>query len=909
MRGSDLTLGTVASVLRWFGAALMLALGVTGCGGGGGGNEQPSLVLRTPLIETSFVARNPPPLASLEADISGIAVGTEVFVAVSGGQDVLADAQLVRLDVKGLALTLPIRTDLAAGTYNSSVTVRLCRNASCNTTMADPVTARLVVNVRPNIELQPLVTLSRTGNEAAPITVVPLTIPAAAGEVYITHETPGLEAKLVGGALEIRTEQQRSGVWEFNLNLASPVSGEYHARTTVRYTVLAPPGGELPLSVDPPVLNVQMSGGDSVTKRVRVIPPTWLSAPVQAILSEYNQGLLSVKKVDDFTFDVTIHAPAIPRGHGDVQMTFKSGPHIGESATLVVNYGVNPALTLERTPELKFDDTSTAESLRWRSPVASFDGAQWRWTAVSDKPWLRPVRSTGLTGVDELEIALDAQRFSDNVSGEGTANLTLSIDKPGSLPVTVVVPVVNRLPAVKLVAPGAIVGERGRLFVSGNRLDSDIFRRGGIQVLGARVLTATAHRDRRAHDSHVFELEVDSAAPGTPIDVRIAHPVLTTRVLVPVLPQRPAMAGRVVLPDDLYSLPSFSARHASWYFTGKDHVWRLHAGPQGWTTSAVALAGVIDVDPLADEATLRAVGSRWVAHLDPVTLGTTALFTPAAALGDVVTIGAQRMARLKTLAHHVDGTAYVTATLGAATSVHAIDMGEAQATRTFRWAYASFLPSDPGPIGLTRSADHRRMAAHAWDSLSPFPISQINVQGSFDMDRATFFGGVPKPGRRLIGTAGIGALAGLFDDGTVLSATTATSLNALVPITHTAVGHALNADASRALVHAVRRQGQGTSEYASDALLLVVDLSAGSRLAATVPMTGPVGCLLPRDATQPCDPGAAVVFEPQGRAALVIGRQAAEVVPLPEAAVTAAGSGPVPARARDSQVMRAVVGR
>jgi len=886
----------------------MLAFGVSGCGGGGG-TEQPSLVLRTPLIETSFVARNEPPSVSAEADISGFAAGTEVFVAVIGGQDVLADARLARLDVKGLALTLLLRTDLSPGTYNSSVTVRLCRDASCSATVAEPVTARLVVNVRPNIELQTLVTLSRIGNEPAPTALLPITIPAAAGAVYIANETPGLEAKLVGGALEIRTEQQRAGVWEFNLDIASPVSGEYRARTTVRYTVLAPPGGELPLSLDPPVLNVQMSGGDSVTRRVRVIPPTWLSAPVQAILSEYNQGLLSVKKVDDFTFDVTIHAPAIHVGHGDVQMTFKSGPHIGESQTLTVNYGVNPTVRLERAPELRFDDTATSESLQWSSQVTSFDGARWRWTAVSDKPWLRLVRSTGVTGVDELAIALDAQRFSDDVSGEGTAHLTLSIDRPGSLPVTVVVPVVNRLTAVKLVAPGAIVGERGRLFVSGLRLDSDLFKRGGIQVLGARVLTATAHRDRRAHDSHVFELEVDSAVPGTPIEVRIARPALTTRVQVPVLAQPPAMAGRVLLPDDLYSLPSFSARHASWYFTGKDRVWRLHAGAQGWSASAVASAGVIDVDPLADEATLRAVGPRWVAHLDPVTLATTALFTPAAALGDVVTIGTQRMARHKTLAHHVDGTAYVTATLGAATAVHAIDMGEAQATRTFRWAYASFLPSDPGPIGLTRSADHRRIAAHAWDSLSPFPISQINVQGSFDMDHATFFGGAPRPGRRLIGTAGIGAQAGLFDDGTVLSATTATSLNALVPITHTAVGYALNADASRALVHAVRRQGQGSSELASDALLLVVDLSAGLRLAATVPMTGAVGCLLPRDAMQPCDPGAAVVFEPQGRAALVIGRQAAEVVPLPETAVSAAGSGPSTARAHRNPVMRAVVGR
>jgi hypothetical protein len=492
---------------------------------------------------------------------------------------------------------------------------------------------------------------------------------------------------------------------------------------------------------------------------------------------------------------------------------------------------------------------------------------------------------------------------------EDMARITLSLDKPGSLPIMVAVPVTNRLPGVKLVAPGAIVGDRGRLYVSGHRLDRELFRRGDLQVQGARVISATPRGDRRSpYDENVFELEVDSTTPGTSIELRIIRPALTTSVEVPVLPRSPVAAGRFSLPDDLYGLPSFSARQSAWYFAGQDRVWRLHAGTQGWTASSVALPGVIDVDPLADETKLLAVGPRWVAHLDPLALATTAFAVPAADFWEARSIGGRRIAKHKTLAHHIDGAAYVVSPPGGRTEVRPISFSPLHPTSTYTWEFGTFA-SGSGPMGLIRSADHRRVAGHWWDASVPNSISQIVMEGYSRVGDFSQVAGSPAPGLRLIGAAGTGPFTGLFDNGMLLTAVTTTSLSSLTPVTHAAVGYALNADASRALIHAVRRQGQGAGEYASDALLLVVDLHPVPQVSATMPMAGAVGCLLPRGAAQACDPSAAVVFEPQGRAALVIGRQAAEVVPLPDVAASAAGPNSGTARSRRTEIVRAVVGR
>lgn len=887
-----------------FAAALVLAVGATGCGGGGGGSDSPYLSLQTPLIEASFVARNEPPTAYFQAGVSGIAPGTQGYISVSGGQDVLADARVVRFDVEALALDLPIRRDLPAGTYSSSLTVALCRDPSCGTPLAPPVTARLEIKVLPNVEIQPLVTLGRTGDEAAPSVVVPIVIPAAAGDLHITSLTSGIEAELVGSELHIRTSQLRAGVWEFGVGLSSLTDSRYHASTTVRYTVHPPAHGEHPMTLDVPALNVGLSSGDRVTRRVRVTPPTWLSAPVQARVGPYTGGWLSVTKVDDRTFDLTIDATGLPVGGIEGRVTFESGPQLGESAQAIVIVGVGAAVGLEQTPRLSFDEATTPASLRWTSPVVSFDGAPWRWTAVSDRPWLRMRRGSGTSGVDALDIELDAQRFSDDVPFEDMARITLSIDKPGSLPVVVAIPVTNRLPGVKLVAPGAIVGDRGRLFVSGHRLDSALFARGDLQVLGARVISATPRGDRRTpYDVNVFELEVDSATPGTPIELRIVRPALTTSVQVPVLPRASIAAGRVLLPDDSYGLPSFSARQSSWYFAGQDRVWRLHAGGPGWAVSSVSLPGVIDVDPLADETKLLAVGSRWVAHLDPLTLATTASAVPAADFWEARSIGGLRMTRHKILAHHVDGAAYATSS----SDVRPLSFSSAHPTPTYTWEFGTFS-NGPGAVGVVRSADHRRVAVHAWGVGGSGSIAQIEMEGYSRLGAFSRLVESFTPGPRLIGMAGTGPFTSLFDDGTVLSLGVTTSLPSLLPVTHAAAGYGLSADASRALIHAVRRQGTGPAEHASDALLLVVDLRPTPQVTATLPMSGAVGCLLPRAAAQPCDPGAAIVFEPQGRAALVIGRQAAEVVPLPEV-VAVAGASSVAARSRRADVTRAVVGR
>jgi hypothetical protein len=902
--------------LRAWGASVCLTLalmlvaacgggGGDGDGGGGGGGGGLGLSLPQTRIEASAVARHAAALDVI-VRINGLTPGAVVFLGATGGDAIFGDADIVDRGDSSAALRGTFRTDLAAGQYTDSVTFALCREAACTTAqLAPPVTATIVLTVLPNIEVMPLIAVSRSGAQAAPTVRVPVSIPGPAGVVQVQTfgAIPEAQARMEGAELVITTVPLRAGVYESMLTLGSNTDARYNTSTTVRYTVLPPAGGELALSTQPSTLALVQPQGTRVSRRVQVQPSTWTPEPVSASFEPTipPSPATTVTRLSDTEFDVSIDLAGAAEGTYLGNLVFTQGTY-GGLALLPLRIDVSPPFTIDIPPDFTLLPTSGASDLVWRSAVRMTDGSTARWTATVDQPWIRVRRSTGLTGQDavELEVNPDPRSRPPVFTFPVTeAQLTLSVDRLGTLPIRWTVPVDNRLPTITAAAPGALLSSTARVVVRGNALGPELIDRAGLSVVGATLRRASFASDPRfVGDINVMLLDLEGITPGTDVTLAIANPAFSSSALLPARAPDAVAAGRQDLPFDTYRPPLYSERLRAWYFASPGTVWKFAVGSLGWATQRDDnQPGIVDVDLSPDEMRLLAAAPQRVYVLDANTLSRAALVeqVPESSANQIDT---RLQPRAKALVSALDGQVLMGLSLGA---VARLDIDPLVPTTSYAFAGPAVSRTSPLPRNIVVSADRSRVVVQHRDGATPnveytVPPRAFQSSPALDLAYDADIVAISNDGARTLDAMGV-----------VRSVLGNADLRGALPTTHVAVGFGLTPDGSHGLVHAVRRSGSGASEEALEPLLIVVDVrtlpaALPLKVVSSMPMTAPVGCRLPRGAVEPCDHVASVSVDPVARMALVLGPRGVEVVPLPGSVRVLAGAPRVRALQQPTQV-------
>jgi hypothetical protein len=875
--------------------ALAVAL-LSACGGGGGGVGETDVSLSLPVsrIESSMVDRGSAQVEVI-VRINGLEEQQVVFVSATGGEALFSRGELIDAGDNRVAVRGTVRNDLTVGVHTDTVTFSLCRDEACSGgPIASTVTATIVITVLPNIEVAPLVTLSRTGAQAAPATRVPVSIPGPAGslQMFATALGGGIDVQLVGSELVVTTQPLRAGVYESLVEISSTSDGRYSTRTTVRYTVEAPAGGEQALAALAAPVQLALPQGARVTQRLQVRPSTWTSEPITAAIETvfpFASSAATVSRVSDTEFDLTIDLAGFTSDTYLGNLVFTQGV-FGGIALLAIRVDVSPPFTLDTAPGFRVEPSSTAAALTWRSAVTMADGSTARWTASVNQPWITVRTSSGMTGRDAVELVLNPDPksyppvFAFPVA---VTRLTVSVDRAGVAAQTWDVPVENLLPSIMAAAPGALSSGSARVVVRGNALSQDLINRGALGVAGATLVSASFVADPGyVGDINVMLLDLAGITVGQDVTLRINHPLLTTTAVLIGPSSSSIPAGRADLAFGAYRPPSYSARHNAWYFASGGRVFKLGQGAPGWALQQQLVADVMDVDLTGDHLRLVAAAPQRFVMLDPATLGTVATTTALSAT-PLTTIDTRMLPRSKTLAFAPDGALFVGLVDDA---VARPDLDPLLPANQYGYTRPGRFLSSPQPRNIVVSADRGRIVVqNRSGAITPnesyaVPPRALGATATLSLAHDADIVAVSNDGTRTLDANGVvRSLGGNAD------------LRSAIPATHGAVGFGLTPNGRHGLVHAVRRSGSGAGEQALDALLIVVDVqtlpaAAPLTVAQTIPMSAAVGCLLPRSSGESCAHVASVSVDAAARMALVLGPRGVEVVPLPAAVRAAATS-------------------
>lgn len=885
----------------WRACALAGASALAACGGGGSATSDapgPTLTMLAPALEATLVERNDT-LTELhwQARVRGMAPDRAYYIGLSGSAgELISDARLATPTEDDLIdVVLTVRTDLPVGTHRSSAEMALCEDAQCQKLLAGPVSTEVVVQVRPNIALATEVALARQGAEPAPAVDVPMTIPPEAGEVrtWVLNPSAELHAELVAGALRITTEQARAGTYELQVGVESVTDPRYRASTRVRYTVTAPPDGEHEMALSTPLLSVDMTDGQTTTRRLRVTKASWSSVPLQVSLlnlSPDDPPIVSVSPLGGDEFDLVFDAAGVRSGVYHRSLLVSGGP-FGGAATVQLSIGVDSAVRVAQPTGIVLDAASTPAQARWSSAIEMADGAAVGWHARISAPWLRTVRGDGLTGRDTLELEVETARLPRHPHTHH-ATLELSVDRAGVMPLQLVFTLTNSVPMLTSSSPGALVGTQGRIQITGATLaSSDLVSSGMLSVSGATLRQARFTPDPRyVGNVYLVTLDVDGAVPGTPVVASLATPLLTTSVSVPVRPATVPPSGAAPLPFGLRRPAAWSARQEAWYFSGEQQVWRLGLAGAQWQLSATPLAHVIDVDPMPDETALLAVAGTALFGLDPVTLAPQWTAQLASGYSSLRVPDATPLALRKALGHNTDGNPFVAVRNadGGGGGIASIQLDPWSPGPTYEWQSGRTTSSAdadglPRPYAVVTSAGREANVVQRTGLEDEREIYRTSSRWLAPAHVDPFLAAVPV-GRAVLAVSDDGQR---FIDGSgqvrgpQLSFATTGSL---AP-GRTAAGHGLTGDGRFALVYSYKLSGEAAAtQSADDPTLTVFDLRdpAVPGVLASLPLPAAVGCGSPRASGETCRHDASVSVDAHARMALVLGPRGAVVLPLPD---------------------------
>jgi len=916
----------------WRRVCLALILGVAalvgGCGGGGSGagNEASGGGGTTP--DETFSASFTPATVQVEG-----VQGSPATVALSAklhyeGASALYlgvgyDEPLV-LDVDGyvdendtLQLAVTMRGDVDPGDHQTELTLYACYDEQCaRSAPGSPVKVAVTYRVTPGLQVQRQVQLERTGAEAAPTLTVPVTIPAAAGT--LTMDYPGVDslaavqATFDGQALHFTTRDVRAGTYTGKVTLRSLSDPRYVATVDVTYVVKPPPGGEVPLSVVVEGGNAAVRQGQKVTRRLTITRPSWTNAWFDPELLSFYADHFTLVAAGTDAYDLTFDSTGLVPGSYSSNVRFVAGTTGGE-ATVYFAVDVGASVVLEGTFGRALSATSGAADLAFSLVVRDPEGDGTAWTAVSKTAGLQVLRSSGRTGVDSLELAVDpAVLASPQALLE--FGVEVAVDRPGTAAQVFTVVLQNNLPSLQRASPGTLVGRSGRVYVEGaySVWDSQLLAPGVLQVTGATLDKASWITDTRfVGDVSLLALDLAGATPGQPVTIRAVSGLATAQVQVDVIAALQA-SGFQALPYAAYRPGRYVPGAGAFYFAGPGVVYRWGRDGSSWQLTQSSRPGLLDVTAMPDGASLVGLEPPQVVSLDPRTLGVLSSGTFGANLFFQDALDTSAMTGLNAIVFSADARALASLKTQPETDNHGVAwICTPQTTRALAALTQAPVECEPGISprttgstvgwGLVRSANGQSVVA----------VSPTGVRVSYAAAQRRWSAGTALPAGMAIDAVADDGRRAVRSDGMVLDAadTPLGSLGSAIPLTHVAGGFGLTSDGRFGLVYGYRLTGSGNAQRATDARLLVVDLrdvvtgGAGSApVVANVVLSSAVGCTAATVDGERCEHRAALTTAPGDGTVFLVGPRGVAAVALPDALIT----GQVAAGMRPAGAMKGV---
>jgi hypothetical protein len=859
------------------------------CGGGGGGGESRG---SAGVVTVRFVT------APLELDVlegetasarfSGEIVNTSshaVYIGLEESGDLVDDVIDTYVAGSTLGGELVLK-NMAVGVHETELILHACTDETCHSDAATPARLPVRLTVRPNIAFTGNTTLERTGREPAPRTALALSVPAEAGPVELQVDAnPGAFAfALEAGELRVSTEQWRAGTYRATATVYSPGNPRYRKSVELVYTVTPPPGGEVPLSITfNGSQHLSLAQGEVVTQRLKVTRPSWTDALDAPVIDRPDQGF-SLTSVGNDEYELRADAGNKAPGLYFTQMRITAGQW-GGGTDFFASMDVDAPLSLPTGLSTRLTLDSTLADLRLSSPVVARDGAAVRWTATTAVPWIRLVNASGLTGVDALSVDVDRSALP-KLPFQAEAEITITLDRPGTLPFKTAAIVVNEIPRLDAAGTKVMVGPSGTVYIEGSITSySPPASWSALRVQGAQMAQASVVADTRFLGMvALLKFDFTGAVPGRDITVAIDFPLMPSQVTISVEAPVTVPAGYVSLPYGDYRPPRYAAGMDSLYFAspGRAHRWS-HAGGT-WQLTRQDVAGLIDLAPSPDERQIHGVAASQVIALRPTDLGELARSDFAASDGPQVPVVDARLgATMNAFAYSADYRAFASKRYRA----NGVDSGAVMG-----WLHsnpATDLMSSPGwgdpgtgwgsmqYAGIVRSpGGHTLLTA-----LPDAPYRLYRSAQRADSAAGTLPAGVLPVAVDDAGTRVIGSDGRLY-----MQSSPWVDIAAWLPPDRVPSGYALSGDGRFALVYAYRIALEGGLERARDAALWVIDLkewgAKSAQVVATLPLQDAVGCTAPLSGAETCRHAAAITVTDGFRSAFVLGPRGAAAVSLPD---------------------------
>jgi hypothetical protein len=459
------------SWLRSFNAVLWFAvvLLVTSCGGS---DDTVSIQLVTSQVSSSLVEDNPLTL-EVSGSLKGLS-GKPIYlqVAVDAKAAVFIEVGNVELLVTGaqaneFLVTLPVRSDVTPGTYVGQLSLQACSATSCGVPLS-AVVVPIKLEVLPNLKFPSKeVVLVRRGDEPVPTIRVPFTVPPQMplGELtvaYLLTPFDRVEVKIEGRELVItgREIPVPDTPYMDRIELRG-ADARYHVRLDIRYSVIAPSGGQASLALSPATgIDIRLHPIEPSRTIVTVSRATWCTAwPSVELLHNFTSDPsaaipgLSFSKLDNSRYEFLVD-PARFRYFGSYSGTiYATGQDLCGATSMSVNLYPSAYLAVASIDTIPADRNGTPlGATRVTRPVqvvpnGSSEPAStppWvghTWSARVNVPWIRLLRSTGTIGVDSLEIDVDTVMFAQMGAAGGSANFVITSDNPAIAGTTLLVTV------------------------------------------------------------------------------------------------------------------------------------------------------------------------------------------------------------------------------------------------------------------------------------------------------------------------------------------------------------------------------------------------------------------------------------------------------------------------------------
>lgn len=902
---------------------LSMTLLLTGCGGGGGGGND--LTGSTDPLPDAQTVRLIAQRATVTAEtVEGTVITTELAVETETDLDTgfyvefeetnghLVENLVLSDTPSGVVARLTMRR-IPAGRYDSQIIVRACRDQGCTQPLARVLVVPLQLTVRPNLVVDSTVNLSRTGQAPAPQITVPVTIPdALKGQaINMDFESSRMHVMAVefdGAALRITTTQQRAGTYTGSVRLYAPSDLRYHADVAITYTVLPPPGGEMPMTVTPSdITSLVLGQGEVATRRVHLQRPTWTSALEGPVLYD-ERNMTRVRALGNDDYEVTFDASSQEPKSGYVSLRFTAGGDTDAretvDATFIVKvdsaYGV-PGFAV---PTLR--TTTQPEELRISTPVLALDGRATRWTATTETPWLRLTTASGTTGQTALAFEIDPARLPPPTPGLA-GQITLALDRAGVPPLTLDVPIVDVIPRMYMASQQVLVGSSGWIHVAGSSFGMIsghlLGTPGALKVSGARLVKAEVRTDGRYFgDMSVLAVQVADAVQGQPITLRVDTPLLPTQVTVQVEAATRVPTGMTTLPTGRYRPAQYAPGQNALYTAGNDRVLRWSHNGTGWHLTSVELPGVIDVALRPDESVLYAVNDRQeLLALDPVTLVERRRTLRSAEFGDIGDYDPDTPIDQRALVYSADTRPYATRaytwwSVRYTSADWLYPPDQMDLTDSPRWGGPGYGERCEGASnGLVRSAGGQAL-------LWVLPTCGIKVYRPTVRDWVDWYSSSSQEQPVAVSDDGNTAIT---RTGRVRSSDGQwRDLPASLPSDQVAGGYGLTADGRFALVYGYRLVSESGGTRARAANLWLIDLQAASPVAQAVPLPDAVGCTMPTTADT-CRHAVTISVAEGDRSAFVVGPQGMAGLSL-GSVLDAANAPQVQAQSRRANLRRSI---